>query len=486
MKSALVTFLFLGLNMIGYAQLISFLNVYGNSGYDYGRDIKEYVDSGFVVTGSSSSFTTQNADAFLMKVDKYGEFLWSKNYGGADSDWGQSIIITNDSSFAIAGYTNSMGNGGFDFYLIRTDQEGNLLWEKTYGGADWDQAFDLTQTSDSGFVLVGYTYSLSGDKDAFIVKTNKNGDTLWTKVIGGVGEDFLEAVYLDGDSIVVCGGSSSNGNGGLDGFICKMDMSGNVGWQKYIGSISDDYFNSITHFNNYYALGGVRGYNSTIAGDDMWFYKLEDDGANELLDTTYQNVCVEDDGICDVGINPINQDIIYAGYTASYGYMLDGMSDMFLGKMTSTPVFVTSSNYGEAGEDKLYALDLCEDFGVVFVGDTKYYSTGGNNIVIIKLTYLWNYPNQFTDLTFNDITNSIDAESSPDYFSVFPNPTSNDIQYTFSGQVDLIEIYSADGKILLQSNDVSGTISMSNLTPGIYVFALTSGSTIYTEKIIKY
>ena len=485
MKRLIVVF-FLGVSSGSYAQLISFLNVYGNSGYDYGRDIKEYLDSGFVVTGSSSSFGSENADVFLMKVNKYGDFLWSKNYGGFDSDWGESIIITNDSGLAIGGYTNSYGSGGFDFYLIRTDDAGTKLWEKTYGGSDWDQAYDLVQTPDSGFVLVGYTYSFGGNKDAYIVKTNSEGDTIWTKVIGQSGEDFLEAVYLDGDSIVVCGGSSSYGTGGLDGFICKMDMDGNIGWQKYIGSIGNDYFTSISHFDDYYTLGGVRGYNYINTGDDMWFYKLSDDGLTEIVDTTYVNTCVEDDGINDVGINPANQDIFFAGHTESYGFLMDGMPDMFFGKMTSTSVFVTASTYGEAGEDKLYALDLCMDEGVVFVGDTKYYSTGGNNIVILKLTLLWDYPNQFTDLTFNDITNSIDIAQTSDNFAIWPNPTYDNIQYSYSSEFDFVEVYSSDGKLLIHSEDKSGFLSTADLAKGVYLISFSFGDEIYTQRIIKY
>ncbi|MBK9191928.1 MAG: hypothetical protein IPM77_10670 [Crocinitomicaceae bacterium] len=229
----LLTFLFT-FSVLSQGQIIEFINVYGNGGYDYGRDIQECYDSSFVVTGSSSSFTGE-ADAYLMKVDKYGDFIWSYNYGGNDSEWGQSVVITYDSCYAIGGYTNSFGAGGFDFYLIRTDNSGIPLWEKTYGGSDWDQAYDLIETPDSGFVLVGYTYSFSGSKDGYIVRTNKDGDTLWTKLIGGTGEDFLNAIMLDGDSIVVCGGTGSFGTGGIDGIISKMDLDGSIGWTKYAG-----------------------------------------------------------------------------------------------------------------------------------------------------------------------------------------------------------------------------------------------------------
>jgi hypothetical protein len=468
------------------AQMISFMNVYGNTGYDYGRDIKELPDSGFIVTGSSSSFATSEADAYLMKVNKYGDFLWSYNYGGPDSDWGQSVVVTHDSAFAIGGYTNSSGAGGFDFYLVRTAIDGTPLWEKTYGGADWDFAYDLVEMPDSGFVLVGYSYSFSGTKDGYIVRTDKTGDTLWTKILGGPGEEFINAVMLDGDSIVVCGGTDSYGAGAMDGLICKMGIDGTTGWTKYIGSAYNDYFTSITGFSNYYMMGGSRGYNYPAAGTDMWFYKLSDDGNTELYDTTFINFSGNDDCINDLGIDPTNEDIFYGGQTKSWGYLMDGMPDIFVGKNSSASTAITAKNFGEAGEDAVHALDLCKDYGVVFVGDTKHYSTGGNNIIIIKLTYLWTYPDQFTDLTFNNITTGLEEENSALAFTVYPNPADDVIQFNLPAeQVNNIAVYSMDGKLVCSGLAGENILSVAELNPGMYLLEVKTETTTYTTRIIR-
>jgi hypothetical protein len=158
MKILIITIILL-IPFIGKSQNINFIKSYGNNGYDYGRDIKQDVDTGYIATGSSSSFTSENADAFLLKVDSLGNFKWSYDYGGQGSDWGEAVVVTLDSSYAIGGYTNSFGSGGFDFYLVRTNSVGVPLWEKTYGGSDWERAHDMVQLPDSGFVLVGETYS---------------------------------------------------------------------------------------------------------------------------------------------------------------------------------------------------------------------------------------------------------------------------------------------------------------------------------------
>ena len=122
------------------AQNINFIKSYGNNGYDVGKDVKQDLDTGYIATGSSSSFNSADADVYLLKVDSMGNFKWSYNYGGTGSDWGEKVMLTPDSAYAIAGYTNSFGAGGFDFYLIKTDKFGNPEWERTYGGSDWDKA----------------------------------------------------------------------------------------------------------------------------------------------------------------------------------------------------------------------------------------------------------------------------------------------------------------------------------------------------------
>lgn len=159
------------------------LKAYGNTGYDFGRDIVQDNDSGYVITGSSSSFGPDNGEAYLLKLNTAGEFSWSRNYGGEGSEWGEGLVVTNDSTYAIAGYTNSYGAGGFDFYLIRIDATGEPIWQKTYGGTNWDKAFALVQLADSGFVLVGDSYSFEGGiRRGYIVRTDKNGELLWEKL----------------------------------------------------------------------------------------------------------------------------------------------------------------------------------------------------------------------------------------------------------------------------------------------------------------
>ncbi len=486
MKKFLLFFALVAFINTSNAQLIKFIKSYGNTGYDFGRDIMEDNDSGYVATGSSSSFGSDNADAFLLKVDSLGNFMWSYNYGGTGHDWGETVLVTQDSTYAIGGYTNSMGEGGFDFYLIRTDSIGVPLWEKTYGGSDWDKAYGMVELSDGGFVMVGETYSFgNGSRDGYIVRVDDLGDTLWTKVVSGTEDDFFRDVALDGDSLVICGGSSSAGNGMLDGFIMKIHIDGTGSNTRYIGQANDDYFNSVVVAGTDYGFGGVRGYNYGTDKENMWMFKTSSD-LSITYDLNYSTSAPEEDGVNDVEINPLNGDMYYIGYTTSFGYQLDGLHDIFLGKMTSTGTFVTSKNYGEKGNDIGRAVDQCRDYGAVFLADSKYFASGGSNILIIKLSYLWSYPGQIIHMEWDDITNGIEEDNKEQSeLLVYPNPFTNTLNINLEENSLPYSIISLEGQILQTGIYENKQIDMSELNSGIYIIQIETENGIYQQKIIK-
>ena len=134
---------------------INFFNLYTDNGDDFGEGIVQLEDSSFVITGSSSSFGWGSTDAFLLKIDSLGNYLWSKNYGGPESDGGRRVMYNPGDGFYVAGTTNSYGNGAYDFYLFKTDLSGNLIWERTYGGSGWERMNDAVLTNDGGIIMVG-------------------------------------------------------------------------------------------------------------------------------------------------------------------------------------------------------------------------------------------------------------------------------------------------------------------------------------------
>ncbi len=471
----------------GFAQS-SFIKAYGNTGFDFSRDIQQDNDTGYVITGSSSSFSPDNGDAYLLKLDVSGNFEWSHNYGGSGADWGEALVITNDSTYAIGGYTNSFGAGGFDFYAVRINADGSPAWEKTYGGADWDRAFGMVQLADSGFVLVGESYSFNdGLQHGYMVRIDKNGDVIWEQSITEDLPSFFRDVAFDGDSIVVCGGIGDGGEETFDGFILKYGIDGGLGWERRIGREYNDYFNAVYSVGGLYSFAGTRAYNFPTEKENMWMYRTEDNGT-EVFDTTFINFSPNSDILNDVSVRDFDQDYYYVGQTKSYGFLLDGLNDIFLGKMTFAATPITANNYGERGDDIGQAIANTRDGGVVFVCDTRFFATGGHNILIIKLNSFWEYPVLFDVLEYQDITNSITENpfEGAEVIDVYPNP--------FTAEITLPEIntnnsqyfvYGLDGQLVAGEKLNSNTINLAHLQNGIYLLTVQTEDAIYKKRIIK-
>jgi hypothetical protein len=163
----------------------TFIKTFGDTRRDRGINLIETNDGGFAIVGYTSSFGAGQEDVYLVRTNTYGELLWYRTYGGEGTDNGWDIVQTEDKGFLIVGFTDSFGAGEMDIYLIRTDSDGQMLWERTFGGTKSEYGWALAQTVDGGFVLAGQTDSFGeGDKDGYLVKVDANGDELWSQTYG--------------------------------------------------------------------------------------------------------------------------------------------------------------------------------------------------------------------------------------------------------------------------------------------------------------
>lgn len=158
----------------------------------------------FAIVGSFRNLGS-NANIFLMEVDSEGGVLWLKQYGGNDVEQANGAILTNDSCFVIAGATQSFGNGGNDVYIIKTNILGDTLWTKTYGGQSDDYGTSVNISENGGYIVTGYTNSFgSGNYDGYVLRIDESGDTLWTKIVGGENDDrFYDAVSTEYGDVIV-------------------------------------------------------------------------------------------------------------------------------------------------------------------------------------------------------------------------------------------------------------------------------------------
>lgn len=155
--------------------------------------------------------------------------MWSKTYGGVGDEVAHSLVYTSDGGYALAGYTVSFGAGWEDFWLVKTDEFGNMEWNQTYGGIDADLAFSLVETSDGGYAIAGKTYSFGAEgSDFWLVKTDEFGNIEWSERYGGPGEDSGHSLVETSDGgFAIAGLTYSYGAGASDFWLVKTDRYGN-------------------------------------------------------------------------------------------------------------------------------------------------------------------------------------------------------------------------------------------------------------------
>lgn len=246
---------------------------FGGSGVDRATSIEQTIDEGYIVGGYSNSndgdvtgyHGYSGSDYWVVKLDKNGDLQWQKALGGTDNDRAYSIQQTSDKGYIVAGYSSShdgdvTGNhSSSDCWIVKLDEEGNLQWQKSLGGTSVERALFIRQTVDSGYIMAGFSRSIDGDvmdnrgeNNYWIVKLDDSGSLIWQKSYGGTGTDWAFSVQqtTDGGYIVV-GDSESNdedvtGNhGGFDYWIIKLDINGDMQWQKSLGGTGSEYANSL-------------------------------------------------------------------------------------------------------------------------------------------------------------------------------------------------------------------------------------------------
>ena len=421
--------------------LTEWIRTYHRDYIEEGLSVLQTPDGGYAIAGRSLFITgsipanDHHSDAWLLKTDIYGDTVWTTNYGGDGNDYFTSIVQTEDSGYLMAGTYNS-GTSYPDYevdeefpvdssnvWLIKTDSEGDTLWTKTY--LDFCHGNCVIEAHDSGYIITGWIFPDEPDRqsEVLLIKTDSMGDTIWTRTIGGTGNEIGFNVRKTVDGYIIIGQTKPL-YGDFDAYLIKTDFSGNVQWTNTFGGSLHDAGSSIevTNDGGFIITGTINGDFIWVHGGDMWIFKTDSNG-NLLWENIYDHT------ICDYAWCGIQ--------TFDLGYVVTGL----LG-------------YGFGGD--LWLAKLAPETSVP-----------------------GNYPS--LPLTFKLHQNN-------------PNPFNNETIISFTTESPgyaVVEIYNMEGKLVnLLGNEFyrAGTHSIDytpeNLTSGVYFYNLKINGQHQTKKMI--
>jgi hypothetical protein len=284
----------------------------GGSADDWGNSIKQTIDGGYIVAGwteSNDSMVSGNhgsADVWIVKLNSSGELEWQKCLGGSSYDAANSIQQTYDTGYIVAGVTGSgdgdvtMHHGSSDYWVVKLNSSGVILWQKCLGGSAGDNAYSVRQTTDSGYIVAGESASIDGDvtgnhaNDCWIVKLNSLGDIQWEKCYGGTQQDVANDIKQTTDGGYIFTGQTNSTNGDVSGlhgqwysdyWVVKISDTGAIQWQKCLGGDSADVAKSVqqTPDGGYIVSGTTHSINEDVTGNhgqtDAWIVKIDNSGS---------------------------------------------------------------------------------------------------------------------------------------------------------------------------------------------------------------
>jgi|GEM_PF-1354599 len=496
---------------------------YGGSKSDRSMSMTETMLNGLVLTGGTDSddidFANMNKgqdDMFIIALDSKGEIIHKNTFGGSDSEFGYSVINTNDGGYLLTGTTFSqdgdftgMQKGGEDIVIIRLNATYDILWKKIIGGSEYDAVSKVIETKNGDFVFVGSTSSTDGDFNVInpgsygivIFKINASGTLLWHKTIGG-------SKYENGNTIaqtrdggyVITGFTISDdvdflgmNKGGDDIFVIKLNMDGNVDWKITVGGSDNDFGVSIVGVEDGYI---VSGHSASNDGDftgmkkgparftDICVFKLSLDGTI-LWKRMYGGN--NDEYHSTILVTPQGEYILTGTTISNDGDFINmnkGYEDIYIMKLDANGNLKWKNLLGGSGSDYANASVILSEGGYAISGytysndgDFDGFAKGEADIFIMKLDTNGNLNNTTSINEFSEPTTTL---------SVYPNPFSNSTTVSYKVEtasnvsIELLNTLGQTIEVLREDYTDIGTyqlpLNISTLSSGMYSVRMRSGS----------
>ena len=278
---------------------------YGGPYNDRGFSLAAAKDGGYILTGRTELIEDESADVYLIRTDADGNLLWEQNFGGADIEIGEGVIEASDGSIIIVGENqsdaipnpNSPNNISSDVYFIKTNAFGELLIEKTFGNVEEDKAFDVVETADGNFALTGMT---NARRDLYLLMLDKNGEELWSKSYGGsMFDEVGYSILTTADGGFLIGGVKEITRTTSQMYLVKTDSQGALEWDRLFGSLGLDFGRSIALTpDGGYVLAGEFDINNAPNRTSLLplydMYLVKTDGEGNVFNNTIRGTVHRD------------------------------------------------------------------------------------------------------------------------------------------------------------------------------------------------
>jgi len=358
---------------------LTFEQTYGGKYDDEAKDIIALKD-GYLLVGETQSFGEGSSDAYIIKVDKLGNKLYSAAYGGANADVANAVVEMSD-SFMLAGTTNSFGNRVQSMYLAQIAKNGNLMWQKAYYSDkdDYYAAKDLVKISEDNVLLAGsedHVKFFNSEVNIYLNAININGQRNGIKRYGGEDPERAHSIISVPDGYVMAGETDTWGHGRIDAYVIKIDKDGNRVWHNAFGFDEDEVANQIiaTRDGGYIIVGYTDSDYRTQK--NVYVVKLNANGNREWQ--SFYGSKEEDEGF---GIVEARDGYVIAGYTKG---TKNYDSDVYLLKIGTKGRVIWEKRYGSSKDDRANAIIKTED-GFAVAGYSTSVESYSKDVYLLKI-----------------------------------------------------------------------------------------------------